>query len=65
MPTFYKINISMELATAVSQGVYPESPTIVYAHVPDVPGPLTEGMRPLDNRRVILSCFEAFKKFIN
>jgi len=64
-PTFYKIPISMELATAVRQGVRPESPTIVYAHVPDVPGSPSEGMRPLDNRRVILSCFEAFKKFIS
>jgi len=64
MPAFYKINVSMELATAVREGVYPESPTIVYEHIPDVPGPLSEGMRPLDNRRVIMSCFEAFKKFI-
>jgi len=24
-----------------------------------------EGMDPLDNRRVILSCFEAFKQFVN
>ena len=63
-PTFYKIEVSMELATAVREGVCPELPTIVYAHVPDVPGPLSEGMRPLGNRRVILSCFEAFKKFI-
>jgi len=64
-PTFYKIPVSMELATAVRQGVRPESPTTVYAHVPDVPGSLSEGMTPLDNRRVVLSCFEAFKKFIN
>jgi len=35
-PTFYKINVSTELAIAVSQGVYPDSPTIVYTHVPDV-----------------------------
>jgi len=64
MPTFYKIPISMELATAVRQGVSPESPTTVYVHVPDIPGSLSEGMRPLGNRSVILSCFEAFKKFI-
>ncbi|KAI6120484.1 hypothetical protein EDD17DRAFT_1559939, partial [Pisolithus thermaeus] len=26
---------------------------------------LSEGMQPLDNRRVVIACFEAFKQFVN
>jgi hypothetical protein len=63
MPTFYKIPITAELVTAVEAGENPEQETIVYAYLPEVPRP-EEGMRPLDNRYIILSCFEAFKQFL-
>lgn len=66
-PTFYRIPITAELADAVSLGVYPASPTVVYAHLPVLHRPglrQTEGMRPLDNRYCILGCFEAFKRFV-
>lgn len=56
-----------ELIEAVQRGVYPATPTFVVMHLPDVPRParrLTEGMRPLDNRRCILACFEALKRFV-
>ena len=36
--------------------------------LPEIPRPtnrLTEGMNPLDNRRSILACYEAFKQFVN
>ncbi|KZP02904.1 hypothetical protein FIBSPDRAFT_808267 [Athelia psychrophila] len=67
-PTFYKIPVTTELAQAVALGEYPATPTIVYAHLPDVPRParrLSEGMKPLDSRRQIIACYEAFKQFVN
>jgi hypothetical protein len=65
-PTFYKIPVSTDLVTAVERGQFPEQETVVHAHVPVLP-PHKDGyseMVPLDNRKAILSCFEAFKKFV-
>jgi hypothetical protein len=67
-PTFYKIPVTKELAQAVALGSFPAVPTIVYAHLPAVPHParrLSEGMKPLDNRKHILGCYEAFWHFVN
>jgi len=67
-PTFYKIPVTTTLVNAVATGTYPQQETVVYAHIPDVPRPArrwSEGMKPLDNRRIILSCYEAFKQFVN
>jgi hypothetical protein len=67
-PTFYKIPVTKKLAQAVALGHFPATPTVVYAHLPAVPRParrLSEGMKPLDNRRHILSCYEAFRQFLN
>ena len=67
-PIFYKIKVTVALVTSVAGGVYPPATTIVYAHIPDIPRPnqrWNEGMKPLDNRRIILSCYEAFKQFVN
>lgn len=67
MPTFYKIPVTTELVRAVQLGEYPAQETIVYAHLPPVPRPArryNEGMKPLDNRHIILSCLEAFKQFL-
>ncbi|KZT29896.1 hypothetical protein NEOLEDRAFT_1153750 [Neolentinus lepideus HHB14362 ss-1] len=39
--------------------------TVLYSHYPVVPRPAcryAEGMKPLDNRRVILACYEVFKQ---
>ncbi|KAL5480512.1 hypothetical protein ACEPAI_1782 [Sanghuangporus weigelae] len=67
-PTFYKIPVSINLVTAVKGGVYPQQETAVRVHVPVLPRPArrwSEGMKPLDNRKIILSCYEAFKQFVN
>ncbi|KAK2464807.1 hypothetical protein APHAL10511_003225 [Amanita phalloides] len=67
MPTFYKIPITTELVRAVQLGEYPAHETVVYAHLPTVPRPArrhSEGMKPLDNRHIVLSCYEAFKQFL-
>ncbi|PPQ68891.1 hypothetical protein CVT25_009014 [Psilocybe cyanescens] len=64
-PLFYKIRVTKELADAVMYGAFPQTPTIVHVHVPPLPRPyrrLSEGMKPLDNRRIALRCFEAFKR---
>ncbi|KAJ6465496.1 hypothetical protein C8R47DRAFT_1154835 [Mycena vitilis] len=66
-PTFYKIPLTEELVRCVERGEYPETPTIVAVHIPDLPRPhrqRLEGMKPLDNRRIILECYEAFKTCI-
>jgi hypothetical protein len=68
LPTFYKIPVTKELSTAVATGQFPTTPTVVAMHAPDLARDalrLSEGMRPLDNRRTILQCFEAFKPFVN
>jgi hypothetical protein len=67
-PTFYKIPVTEALSKAVQTGQFPTTPIVVAMHVPDLDRParrLSEGMKPLDNRRNILRCFEAFKPFVN
>jgi len=67
-PIFYKIPVTTELAQSVALGIYPATPTIIHAHLPQVARParrLSEGMKPLDNRASILACYEAFKNFVN
>jgi len=67
-PTFVKIPITADLVQCVQRGEYPATPTVVLAHKPDIsepdPSVRNEGMKPLDGRRVILQCYEAFKKFV-
>ena len=66
-PTFYKIKISRTLVEAVELGKYPTQTTIVHKLIPPVQvlwDFQRDGMRPLNNRAVILSCFEAFKQFL-
>jgi hypothetical protein len=70
-PISYKVPVSDDLVDAVSRGLYPQQETVVLAHRPLLPPrPLMpyygdRCMKPLDNRRVILSCIEAFKQFVN
>ncbi|KAF9471085.1 hypothetical protein BDN70DRAFT_605389 [Pholiota conissans] len=67
-PVFYKIDVTRELAEAVKRGVCPSTTTVVERHVPAVPRPEKrdeEGMKPLDNRRIMLGCYQAMKKFIS
>jgi hypothetical protein len=61
MPTFYQIPITAELVTAIESGEQPEHETIVGVYRPEVPRP-EEGMKPLDNRSIIFSCYEALKQ---
>ena len=66
-PTFYKIDVNTNLIEAIGYGQYPVQTTIVHKLTPPVQALRDfqrDGMRPLDNRAVILSCFEAFKQFL-
>jgi hypothetical protein len=67
VPTFYKAHITATLVDAVETGQYPPRATIIHRFRPPVVRPaqfLAEGMRPLDNRAVIIRCFEAFRQFV-
>lgn len=60
-PTFYQIPVTADFVYRVRHGLFPAQPTGVLAfHVPVV-SQNRGGMKPLDNRRIILACFEAFK----
>lgn len=66
-PTFFKIPVTRDLVAAVESGEFPLVPTVVTTHTPDIPRQsyrVAEGMVPLDNRQVIVACFEAFKQFV-
>ena len=66
-PTFYSINVTEKLLDCISEGTYPSEETMVLKYIPPVPKPelyLPLGIRPLENRRIIFQCFEAFKSLI-
>ncbi|KAH7906580.1 hypothetical protein BJ138DRAFT_617911 [Hygrophoropsis aurantiaca] len=67
-PTFLKVPVTAELSRCVQSGLYPTTPTVIFAHEPEIPRPAqrrAEGMRPLDNRYIIFQCYEAFKQFVH
>jgi hypothetical protein len=67
-PIFYKIKVTNALVASIKYGTYPQEATTVHAHKPKIPRPnrrWIEGMQPLDNRLAIMSCYEAFKQFVN
>ena len=44
----------------------PETQTVVYRHIPRVPPRRrSDEMRPLDNRKLVLRCCEAFQEFVH
>ncbi|KAF9483571.1 hypothetical protein BDN70DRAFT_291086 [Pholiota conissans] len=65
-PSFFKIPITQELVRGIESGQPTSTPTTVIGFVPEVPhsNRKKDGMRPLDNRRIIFQCFEALKKLI-
>jgi hypothetical protein len=67
-PTFYKVDLTKPVVDAIEVGESPTQTTIVHKLIPPVDNPsklLEEGMLPLNNRATILSCFKAFKQFVN
>ena len=63
-PRFYKIKVTDELNYAIRHGQYPETMTRVYRHTPRVPRRSLDGMKPLDNRKHVVRCYEAFKQVV-
>jgi len=64
-PRFYLVPVTMELSTCVMTAQYPSNITTVLCHTPRVPRRVSDGMKPIENRKKILQCFEAFKKFVD
>ncbi|SJL09500.1 uncharacterized protein ARMOST_12878 [Armillaria ostoyae] len=62
-PTFYKIPVSQSLLYHIRHGTYPPELTQVTCCAVPVPRP-GEGMKPLDNRKEIFRCYEAFKAIV-
>jgi hypothetical protein len=66
-PRLYKITITQTLVNAVETSQTPAEETIVERFIPPVPNLDTffdEGMVPLENRYICLSCLEAMKALI-
>ena len=66
-PAFLKIPVTQILLTHIRPGTYPSEETRVTYCYPLVPRPArlrSEGMKPLDNRREILKCYEALKAIV-
>jgi hypothetical protein len=64
-PRFYKIKVTMELDMAIRFGQYPTTRTVVHRHTPRILRRRSGGMRPLDNRKVVLQCYEAFRRIVH
>ncbi|KAL4256075.1 hypothetical protein AB1N83_012125 [Pleurotus pulmonarius] len=67
-PVFLQIPVTQSLSTHIRHGTYPAQETcVIYCH-PPAPRPhrrCSEGVKPLDNRRAILGCCEAFKTIVD
>ncbi|KAF8474570.1 hypothetical protein JB92DRAFT_3134653 [Gautieria morchelliformis] len=66
-PAFYLILDTEELSEAVILGRPPTIKTVVKEYIPEVlrmDKQTSEGMMPLDNRVIIVKCYEAFKRLI-
>ena len=66
-PIFYNIVLTEKLLHCIYDGIYPSEETVVLKYVPPVPVPAhyqSFGIRPLENRRIVFQCLEAFKSLI-
>jgi len=63
-PTFLKVPMTSELSAAVKAGRPPLNPTDVLIHTPDLEFGAESGMKELVDRRHVVRCYEAFKRFV-
>lgn len=63
-PIFYVVPVTKNLSLSVIYGTYPDVETIVSRYIPNVMGSRLEGMRSIENRRLLLGCFEAFRTIV-
>jgi hypothetical protein len=66
-PVFYRTFVTTALTDGLYESTRPKKSTTVLRYNPPVPDfrrYISEGMRPLENRRVVFQCLEAFKAVI-
>ncbi|KAF7441089.1 hypothetical protein PC9H_001438 [Pleurotus ostreatus] len=66
-PIFYRTTVTRSLLNNLSSLQYPSEETIVLRFVPPVANPRLYsrvGMTTVENRRIVLQCFEAFKPLL-
>ncbi|THU95128.1 hypothetical protein K435DRAFT_966579 [Dendrothele bispora CBS 962.96] len=66
-PTFFLIPVTEELVSCIAKGIQPAHTTTVKRCIPPVPNVVDyrkDGMVPLENRKIVLQCFEALKAFV-
>ncbi|THU82203.1 hypothetical protein K435DRAFT_692000, partial [Dendrothele bispora CBS 962.96] len=67
VPIFYLFKVTQELVDALQAGSYPIRETVLRRCIPPVQslGDYRQlGILLLHNRKVVLKCYEAFKKFL-
>ncbi|RDB19995.1 hypothetical protein Hypma_013144 [Hypsizygus marmoreus] len=67
VPIFYHIPVTAELVRCIETGAHLPQATIVQRFILPVPNPalyMADGLVPLENRLVVMQCFEAFKAFV-
>ena len=64
-PTFYLVPVTEELSWCVRTGSYPTELTTVLRYIPSAVRRVNEGMRPVESRREILKCLDAFKRSVD
>jgi len=64
-PTFYLVPVTDELNNCIITGMYPKLKTVVKRYLPIIPRRTSDGMKPIENRKKILQCFEGFKEFVD
>lgn len=63
-PVFYRVPVTQAFMDALASNQYPADQMLVHRFVPPVPNQHSykeQGMRPLNNREIILQCLGAFK----
>jgi hypothetical protein len=66
-PVFYRVPVTQTFMDALASNQYPADQMLVHRFIPPVSNPDTykeRGMRPVDNRKTIFQCLEAFKKVL-
>ncbi len=66
VPFFYRIPVTAELVRSIETAAYPPQATIVQRFIPPVPDQalyMEDGLVSLENRHIVMQCFEAFKAF--
>lgn len=64
MPVLYKIEVSGELVECVQTAQVPPTTTKVQRLILPVEGSVHDGMIPVENRKIMLACLEAFKALV-